>query len=184
MLNQDDVSQVQDDAGDSGGPLLHAFAPSGNTSQGIPWLDVIVGITSFGEDNVRCGTSRKPGVYTRVSAYLNWIEEEMSGTESQAPNPGVAYQAQGPGIVSGVSNAPLLAPAPSVPEDPAAQSEDLFPKGLEPLPSIPNPEPLSPATQRELDKVVCYIHGNELWSMGDYQLEYFILFAYLRILNR
>lgn len=31
----------------------------------------LIGITSFGSR--KCGT-KKPGVYTRVSSYLNWIE--------------------------------------------------------------------------------------------------------------
>lgn len=32
----------------------------------------IVGITSFGK---ACGISGDPGVYTRVQAYLRWIED-------------------------------------------------------------------------------------------------------------
>ena len=44
--------------GDSGGPL---FTGSGKSA-------VQIGITSYGE-----GCAQKPGVYTRITAYLSWI---------------------------------------------------------------------------------------------------------------
>ncbi|XP_025145770.2 transmembrane protease serine 11B-like protein [Bubalus bubalis] len=47
--------------GDSGGPLVHP------NSRNIWYL---VGIVSWGAE---CGTANKPGVYTRVTAYRNWI---------------------------------------------------------------------------------------------------------------
>jgi trypsin len=53
--------------GDSGGPLL-------DTATGVQ-----VGIVSFG---IGCGNPKFPGVYTRVSAYTNWIHDricELSG---------------------------------------------------------------------------------------------------------
>ncbi|KZC11080.1 Proclotting enzyme [Dufourea novaeangliae] len=49
--------------GDSGGPLLHRL---GNGR----W--VTVGIVSWG---IRCGDPGRPGIYTRVSSYLDWILE-------------------------------------------------------------------------------------------------------------
>ncbi len=48
-------------AGDSGGPLVWRKSDA----------PVLVGIVSFGEG---CGQAQKPGVYTRVRNYLDWIE--------------------------------------------------------------------------------------------------------------
>ena len=47
-------------SGDSGGPLI-------SIRDGIP---VLVGVTSWG---VRCAEKQKPGVYTRVAYYMDWI---------------------------------------------------------------------------------------------------------------
>ena len=52
--------------GDSGGPLI--FQQDGRT-----WL---VGVTSYGTERCASGV---PAVYTRVSAYLGWIESTSSG---------------------------------------------------------------------------------------------------------
>ncbi|XP_076759193.1 proclotting enzyme [Xylocopa sonorina] len=49
--------------GDSGGPLLHQL---GNGR----WINI--GIVSWG---IRCGEPGRPGIYTRVSSYLDWIFE-------------------------------------------------------------------------------------------------------------
>lgn len=56
--------QVKDTClGDSGGPL-QVILPEN------PCVQYIVGITSFGK---YCG-GKAPGVYTRVSSYIDWIE--------------------------------------------------------------------------------------------------------------
>lgn len=52
--------------GDSGGPLiLYSISPYGITTP------FVVGITSFGQG---CAMDI-PGVYTRVSEYMDWIED-------------------------------------------------------------------------------------------------------------
>ncbi|XP_063913169.1 serine protease snake-like isoform X2 [Zophobas morio] len=53
--------------GDSGGPL-HYKVYSGTAAEGH---FVLVGITSFGQP---CGWKNSIGVYTRVSAFIEWIE--------------------------------------------------------------------------------------------------------------
>ena len=52
--------------GDSGGPLVYRQASD------YPWYQV--GVVSFGTS--QCGTGT-PGVYTRVSAYMDWISKNM-----------------------------------------------------------------------------------------------------------
>lgn len=54
--------------GDSGGPLQ--MIRHGNRNNNVQYN--IVGVTSFGKG---CGTIGVPGVYTRVSHYVDWIEE-------------------------------------------------------------------------------------------------------------
>ena len=53
--------------GDSGGPLFLTETALNDSPQ--------VGVTSFGYD---CGDADLPGVYTRVSQYLGWIEQQTS----------------------------------------------------------------------------------------------------------
>lgn len=57
--------------GDSGGPLL--------SRDGADWY--LVGLTSFGDD---CAKARTPGIYTRVSQYLDWIANKSSGFSIQS----------------------------------------------------------------------------------------------------
>ncbi|CAH0559206.1 unnamed protein product [Brassicogethes aeneus] len=58
--------------GDSGGPLQIFHNES---LDGTKCMYDIIGITSFGK---RCGVNvGNPGVYTRVSAYIKWIEETV-----------------------------------------------------------------------------------------------------------
>jgi len=70
--------------GDSGGPLLMVL-DGDNVENGGPDLDILVGITSFGEEK-DCGTSNLPGVYTRVSSFAEWIKTtiESRGVASAA----------------------------------------------------------------------------------------------------
>ncbi|XP_018562087.1 serine protease persephone [Anoplophora glabripennis] len=57
--------------GDSGGPLQVYH----DESQGVKCMYDIVGVTSFGKS---CGLAKNiPGVYTRVSAYIKWIEDTV-----------------------------------------------------------------------------------------------------------
>ncbi|XP_047519519.1 serine protease snake-like [Pieris napi] len=55
--------------GDSGGPLQY-MEEHVDCIRTFP-LHVLVGVTSFGRD---CGRKMAPGVYTRVSRYIEWIE--------------------------------------------------------------------------------------------------------------
>ena len=56
-------------SGDSGGPLI---IPKSNTDD----TAMLVGIVSFG---FRCGRSDAPGVYTRVTEYVSWIQSIRKG---------------------------------------------------------------------------------------------------------
>jgi secreted trypsin-like serine protease len=50
--------------GDSGGPLQI-------TKPDNQCIYYIIGVTSFGTG---CGDKKFPGIYTRVSSYIDWIE--------------------------------------------------------------------------------------------------------------
>ncbi|GMH36939.1 hypothetical protein BSKO_04812 [Bryopsis sp. KO-2023] len=68
--------------GDSGGPLLIPDSNGGfDIMTGIPELDLVVGIVSFGPTGCgsRNSTEKKPDVYTRVSSFRRWINEIMAG---------------------------------------------------------------------------------------------------------
>ena len=56
--------------GDSGGPLMHRIAEK----RGIIWFYQI-GVVSYG---LRCAEAGYPGVYTRVTHFLDWIERNIN----------------------------------------------------------------------------------------------------------
>eukprot|EP01025_Chloroclados_australasicus_P061834 TRINITY_DN8122_c1_g1_i13.p1 TRINITY_DN8122_c1_g1~~TRINITY_DN8122_c1_g1_i13.p1 ORF type:complete len:655 (-),score=83.08 TRINITY_DN8122_c1_g1_i13:891-2789(-) len=56
--------------GDSGGPLLYIDPKD-------PKNIIQVGITSWGPDGQCAGLQGLPGVYTRVEAYIDWIEDTL-----------------------------------------------------------------------------------------------------------
>ncbi|XP_055550367.1 CLIP domain-containing serine protease B4-like [Wyeomyia smithii] len=55
--------------GDSGGPLMKLESVQGKNS----WF--LKGLVSFGSN--KCGTKDVPGVYTRVSHFIDWIQENI-----------------------------------------------------------------------------------------------------------
>ena len=63
--------------GDSGGAL---FLPAG---EGRP-LPVAIGIVSWG---VGCGLPDTPGVYTRVSAYTDWLQAQALANREDNSSP-------------------------------------------------------------------------------------------------
>ena len=65
--------------GDSGGPLFLTQSTLNDSPQ--------LGITSFGYD---CGDHTVPGVYTRVSHFLDWIEQTSSQANSELRDLAVA----------------------------------------------------------------------------------------------
>lgn len=56
--------------GDSGGPLM---IPTGRLSE--PTVYYQIGIVSYG---IGCARADVPGVYTRVSSFVEWIEEKVA----------------------------------------------------------------------------------------------------------
>merc|ERR1712110_1278884 len=63
--------------GDSGGPLSCQMGDNG------PW--VVHGIVSWG---VGCGHYKRPGVYTRVKNYTDWVKK-LTGIESDGAGPNI-----------------------------------------------------------------------------------------------
>ena len=60
--------------GDSGGPLMLNDRNT-HVAPGTPG-PVLLGITSYGSSD--CNSRTSPGIYTRVSAYTRWIEQQTS----------------------------------------------------------------------------------------------------------
>lgn len=54
--------------GDSGGPLMHEI------NEGTNYRIYQIGIVSYG---FRCAVPGYPGVYTRVTAFVDWIQENL-----------------------------------------------------------------------------------------------------------
>ncbi|CAD7695786.1 unnamed protein product [Ostreobium quekettii] len=107
--------------GDSGGPMVRAFAPGGDVDLGRPDLDVLFGITSFGERGT-CGATELPGVYTAVSHYIDWIDFQIAkncvGNNCPAVPTGDALRTCPSGGPRGTSSpAPLPEISPSTDTD-------------------------------------------------------------------
>jgi hypothetical protein len=77
----------------TGGPLVITGASPKN--------DVLVGLTSYGYDP--CGGIGIPGVYTRISAFVEWIEGTLSCVNSNS-------------CTSSPSFTPIVAPTPPPPQ--------------------------------------------------------------------
>ena len=61
-------------AGDSGGPLMcHTSGGGIDGKDGRRWY--VHGVTSFGEG---CGARNKFGIYTRVDAFVDWIDDVIT----------------------------------------------------------------------------------------------------------
>lgn len=58
--------------GDSGGPLQLSF-------NNDPCIKYVIGLTSLGK---MCGVKNSPGIYTKVSKYLDWIENIVWNSEA------------------------------------------------------------------------------------------------------
>ena len=58
--------------GDSGGPASYHEGYEG-TVDAKPWFQI--GIVSFGAK--KCGKINKPGVYTRIDTFLDWIKRNL-----------------------------------------------------------------------------------------------------------
>ncbi|GMH36509.1 hypothetical protein BSKO_04377 [Bryopsis sp. KO-2023] len=71
--------------GDSGGPLMLVDEPERDISKGNPRFDILMGITSFGPKD--CLAIGKPGIYTSVQFYLDWITSTMNSPSGAVSPP-------------------------------------------------------------------------------------------------
>lgn len=55
--------------GDSGGPLMH------QVNEGSNFRVYQIGIVSYG---FKCAEPGYPGVYTRITAFIDWIEKNLN----------------------------------------------------------------------------------------------------------
>ncbi len=86
--------------GDSGGPLFVPLA-SAEVTQADNY-DVLVGLTSYGSGD--CNSEDQPGVYTQVSAYTGWIEQQTSGLGDPLADLAVSVSAATRDLVPGSTN--------------------------------------------------------------------------------
>eukprot|EP01026_Neomeris_dumetosa_P079724 TRINITY_DN8737_c0_g1_i1.p1 TRINITY_DN8737_c0_g1~~TRINITY_DN8737_c0_g1_i1.p1 ORF type:complete len:375 (-),score=27.75 TRINITY_DN8737_c0_g1_i1:339-1463(-) len=69
--------------GDSGGPLIYADGANQlDIQKGEPSKDVFVGLVSWGPDWACTSITGFPGVYTKISSYVGWIQSVMAREQS------------------------------------------------------------------------------------------------------
>eukprot|EP01025_Chloroclados_australasicus_P053523 TRINITY_DN6308_c0_g2_i1.p1 TRINITY_DN6308_c0_g2~~TRINITY_DN6308_c0_g2_i1.p1 ORF type:complete len:488 (+),score=47.08 TRINITY_DN6308_c0_g2_i1:86-1465(+) len=153
-----DVAGLRADAcgGDSGGPLFY-------TDPNQPDVPIQIGITSWGLGACD-GLQGLPGVYTRVGAFVGWVEDIVqqiqqdqgpSPPPSPSPSPEPAQSplpsppSPSPPIPS-PSPPPLIIPSPSPPASPSPSPPSPSPYPP-PSPSPPPPPAIAPKLQRCLD---------------------------------
>ena len=130
--------------GDSGGPL---FVPSSDGSA------VLVGVVSWG---FGCALAGYPGVYTRVSSYVDWVCDAVGlgpsactpPPPSSPPNPQPPPPSEAPSGAPTFSPtaSPTETPSPSQPPGPPSPPPPTPPPTPPPPPTSPPPSPPPPTT--------------------------------------